>query len=115
MTNAKKRLAGNIDILTKIATSKVAERRKLIKAAQDDTILTIIECAHNLLKGNVSLNAKEKARLNKHAAFLKKLNRQTKKLDTKRKLLVQHGGALPALLLPVLGIAATILGNLLSK
>lgn len=100
------------DILRALYHLNPEQRRALLKKADTQLIRYICECALNVLQGNVPLKKVHKSRLKKHANVLRKLIKPTTGFSTKKKIIVQQGGFLPALLAPIIG---TILTNLVSK
>ena len=61
-----------------------------------------VDCAHNILEGNIPLGLKEKKRLAKYKEQLRTLRKKNTS-DRKKKQILQKGGFLPALLAPILG------------
>ncbi len=110
-----KRLKKNIELLKILKKAKPKQRKLLLKAAENDLIYCLCECIDNVLRGNVKLTAAKKKELAKHATVLRNIVDRRTKLHKKRALLVQKGGFLPALLTPVLGIAAGLIGDLLGN
>lgn len=90
-------------LLNLLITAKPFLRKDILKGASNNLILSIIECAYNILKGRVNLTEKQKKKLLNYKGVLRNIvkKRHTK---NKHKLVVdQCGGSfLPALLLPVL-------------
>lgn len=102
----------NADILRAICHLNAKQRSALLSKANPELIRCICECAFNILKGNVPLEKKYKTRLRKHAPILRKLVNRSDNFSKKKKIIVQNGGFLPSLLIP---IVSTILTALLSK
>ncbi|MCP4345345.1 MAG: hypothetical protein GY795_07445, partial [Desulfobacterales bacterium] len=88
------------------------QQKALLKVADDGLILCICECVDNVIRGNIKLTKKKKEDLSKHKNILRKLQDRQIAKDKKRKLLVQNGGFLPALLAPIIGIAGSLIGDL---
>jgi len=61
------------------------------------------------LNRNVPLKAHELVRLDKHKVYLRKLVAPKTSNSKRREILVQKGGFLPALLMPILGLAGQLL------
>ena len=89
-----------------------SQRDALLRKADTKLIRHICECALNVLHGNVPLKPVHKKRLRKHAHILRKLSNPGGHLARKKKLIVQSGGFLPALLAPIIG---TVLASLIAK
>ena len=88
------------------------QRKALLQKADSKLVRHICECALNVLIGNVPLEKSEKSRLRKHAKILRKLATPCVSLSKKKKIIVQRGGFLPALLAPIIG---TLLASIISK
>lgn len=100
------------DILRALYYLSPEQRKALLKKADTQLVRYICECALNVLQGNVPLEKAHKTRLRKHVRVLRRLVKPTGGFSTKKKIIVQQGGFLPALLAPLIG---TVLANLVSK
>lgn len=107
------RLKKHYETLKILKKSSPVFRKAIINAADDSLIICICECIKNVLYGDVKLTQKNKEELKKFLPLMEKLCKRDKSLN-KRKLIVQNGGFLPALLAPVLGIASGLIGDLVS-
>lgn len=93
--------------LNAIAHAKPKIRKQILEKANLALIKSIVECIENVLKGNITLNKQCKEKLTKYKSILRKIFNAEKKLATKKKIIVQNGGAfLPALLAPVITVLA---------
>ena len=111
-----KRLERNYKTLKLLHKCKTkGERTKILKLADKDLIACLCECAHNLLKGNVKLTKKRKDDLKRHKNCLRELVDKRKGLETKRNILIQKGGLLPALLAPIISLAGGLVGELVGR
>ena len=82
----------------------------LLKNADNELINCICECALNVLRGNVPLDAKQKKNLQKYKNQLRQLTSNSSL--HKKKTIVQKGsGFLPFLLGPII----SVLGSLFKK
>lgn len=88
------------------------QRNAILRKADSTLVRHICECALNVLNGNVPLANTHKRRLRRHASVLRKLANPSKKIASKKKIIVQQGGFLPALLAPLIG---TVLAGFISK
>lgn len=90
------------------------QRGALLRKADPKLVRYICECALNILSGSVRLNERQRAHLRKYASLLRRLADPSRRLNTKKKILVQTGGGafLTALLAPLLG---TVLTSLVTK
>jgi hypothetical protein len=87
-----------------------ARRKLFLKPADKELVQSICECALNTLKGNVPLKPCQKKTLSRYKRILRKLVHPKGGWKSKRKILIQHGGAFfPALLAPILASLLTSL------
>lgn len=91
----------------KNSTAKV--QKAVLKTCPDDLIETIIEIVFNVLQGIHKVSPPTKRNLEKYKLDLRKIVCPIRSLDSKRKVLVQKGGAI----LPIL--LSTILSGLIGK
>ena len=108
-----KRVHKHLKTLEVLETAKPKLRKSILESADSDLIRCLCECCLNILKGNVELTAAEKRKLSRHKKFIRHLSSKNIPINTKREILVQKGGFLPALLGPILGIAASLIGSLM--
>lgn len=94
----------NIELLKALSRMKPKQRQAVLKAADKDLILSVCECALNLLKGNINVSASEKRKLGRFKNILRRLVKKGEGLKSKKKYLIQKGGGvfLPILLSAVL-------------
>ena len=92
-------------------------RKDVLKTADTELIKTISEIVLNVLLGNIDLCLRDKNRLRKYKHYLRLLAAQNRNLPSKRKILVQNGGAfLPTLLTALLSsVVGTVLNNVIDK
>jgi len=109
------RLKRNISFLRELKRAPVRKRKLLISAAKPDHLKCIAECAHNIVRGNVRISKVQQKKLKRHAKFIRLIAKKSFSLPKKKRLLVQRGGFLPALIAPILGIAGSLLGELIGK
>ena len=109
------RIINNYDFLKKVAKTRSFKKRyKLLKFANQEELLAIIEVATNILRGNFCLTNKQKLKLQPFAGYIRKLARIRSERGARQIIKNQKGGqaVLGALLAPVLVEAAT---RLISK
>ena len=103
------RLEKYIDHLKLLHTNKKL-RSAIVENSNQGLILCLCECVENILNGNVSLTTKQRAQLKSYAKVLRQIRDKGVKVETKRRLLVQKGGFLTALLAPIIaGLAGIFL------
>ena len=104
------RLRKNHDFLKLLAKCTPAQRKAILKTADDALVRTICECVLNVLKGTVPVSKPAKKKLLPHKKSLIALAEKSTPLHKKKKLLVQHGGNfLSVLSPPVLRVLSSIL------
>jgi len=109
------RLRRNWDFLKLLSNGKRNVRRKILSTGHNDLIKCISECCLNVIKGNVNLNPEQKTKLIKHKKVIRKLARKRLALKKKRTILLQKGGALPALLIPILSLVGSLIIDAVRK
>ena len=111
---AAKRSIGerNICLLKTLCYLKKNQRASFLRKADDKLIKCIQECIFNTLEGNVPLSSKQRKRLAEYKTILRRIAAKRGNWKTKRKLLVQRGGFLPYLIVPILSaILSRIIGE----
>jgi len=107
------RLKRNLAFLHVLKKANKKQRKAILDSGNKDLILCLCEVIDNVLAGTVKLSIKQKKDLSKYKSILRQLVDKKVTLDKKRKIFIQKGGFLPALLGPALGLAATIIGQLI--
>lgn len=91
-------------------------RRSLLQSAKKDQIDCICEVALNVLKKNVPVSSSVRDQLSKHRKYITKIAVEKGAAKSKKRVLVQRGGAfLPLLLSTVLPFLAEKVFGALSK
>lgn len=86
-------------VLQVLQSAKPNLRKAILEAADKPIIFAICEIVDNLLLGNIPLTLAQKKRLRSYRRILRQLAQKGEGWQTKKKHLVQHGGAfLPFLL-----------------
>lgn len=107
------RLKRNFDFLRVLKIANKKQRKAILDSGSKDLILCLCEVIDNVLSGTVKLSTKQKKDLSKYKNILRQLIDKKVTITKKRKLFIQKGGFLPAILGPALGLAATIIGQLI--
>ena len=110
-----KRLCRNLDFLKLLGGKNKSVRKKVLSDAKTDLLKCISDCCHNILNGNIEMTRKEIKSLKKYRQVIREVANKRIALRRKRKILLQHGGALPGLLIPILTIAGSLLEDLIAK
>ena len=95
------RLKRQVPLLLVLAKAHPSVCKTILRCADRDLLQCLSECALNILKGNVKLKPRDKARLPKYHQKLRKVADKRVSLKEKHKI-VQTGGFAPALLAPLL-------------
>lgn len=107
------RLKRNLDFLRVLKKANSKQRKAILDSGSKDLILCLCEIIDNILAGTVKLSPKQKKNLSKYKSLLRQLVDKKVPITTKRKLFIQKGGFLPAIIGPALGLAATLVSTLL--
>jgi hypothetical protein len=86
------------------------QRKSLLMSADKNAVKCLCEIANNVCEGRVPLSAKQVSKLRRVKKYMRILADKRKPLESKKKLLIQHGGFLPALIAPL----ASLVGGLIS-
>ena len=104
------RLRKNHDFLKLLVKCTPAQRKAILKVADDALVRTICECILNVLKETVPVSKPAKRKLLTHKKSLIALAEKSTPIERKKKILVQHGeNFLSVLLPPVLRVLSSIL------
>ena len=112
---ATKRLRKNIPLLKVINTADPKLQKAILKNINGDTLRCICDCCHNLLNGNIHLTPAQRRKLVAHKKLVRTLADIKAPLGQKKRLLQQKGGAIGAVLTPLLAVAASLLVDQLTK
>ncbi len=109
------RLKRNIDYIKILSKATPKQCKAIIQTADADLILCLCECVLNLLEGNIKVSPKTLNELQRHKKPLRDLVDKSVSKSDKKKILEQKGGFLPALLIPVLSAASSLLVDALIR
>ena len=99
---SKARLRRHAPTLGYLANCDKHTAKSIITNAKPQLLHCISDVCYNVLKGNVPLSSKEKHKLQKYKSGMRKIADRKTTLKA-RKVLIQKGGFLGALLTPLLG------------
>ena len=103
-------LRKNHDFLKVLVKCTPTQHKAILKVADDTLVRTICECILNVLKETVPVSKPTKRKLLAHKKSLIVLTKKSRMIESKKKILVQHGGNfLSVLLPPVLRVLSSIL------
>jgi hypothetical protein len=110
----------HFDHVKAVAVDSTKRRQALLESSTDAQIRCICECVYNVINGKVPFDEEEKSKLLPYRDVMTKLldrnEKRTKKFWRKKKrLLVQKGGFLPLILGPLLGVAGSLLTDLITR
>lgn len=97
------RLRRNALALKSLAVAKGVVQQSMINMGSKDFIKSLVECAMNILKGNVPLKSPHYKRLKKYHKHLRELTKVSTSQKRRRDIL-QTGGFIGALLKPLIGL-----------
>lgn len=109
------RLRKNLPLLRFLSECNKAQRSLLLKNLTRSEVTTICECVDNVLRGNVPIDQKTIRILKLKRKNFALIRDKKLPLRERKDLIIQTGGFLPTLLLPIISTAASLLGNLLIK
>ena len=93
--------------------SKPTTRKALLAAANKELIDTICECLKNILLGRIKISQQLLKKLKRRRRAVEEIQSKKTNIKRKKELLIQQGGFLPAIIAPLLGIAASLIGGLI--
>lgn len=107
-----KRLEAHKHMLHVLKNCKPCIRKNILQNGSGDLIKTLCEVCLNVLNGNAKISKNSKNNIRKYKKVLRQLAKPNDRLSSKRKILIQKGGFLPALLTAVL---SGIVGKLIQQ
>lgn len=108
-----KNLRAQLPLLQQLKKSKAKRRKQILESGGEPLLKCVCECCYNVLKGNVRMQPATRRKLKKHAKKIRLIADRKVSLKTKKKHLVQNGGFLPALLVPILSVVSGLVGGLM--
>ena len=108
-----KRIADNVHLLHLLCTCNNRQRIALIETLNKEQLLAICECVANVIEGNVHVNKSTYSKIFRKREILRELIKRKPSQIKKKRALIQVGGALPALLIPAISLATSIIGSLI--
>ena len=111
--SSEKKALAKYTLLKVLRNSKPEIRVQLIQFLNDDAINILSEALYNVLFVDIGLSPENKKKLkeeySKWEKILRRASKKSNNIKTRKKLLVQNGAGLGA----ILGLAASILSNLI--
>lgn len=101
-------LKAHAAVLKALARSKPHVLKRQIPKLSPDVVRVLQNISHNVLKGSVKLNKRQKEKLRRHRQSLSEIALKRTGLKRSKKIL-QKGGFLAALLAPLAGLVAKLL------
>lgn len=112
-SNMSKRIESNSHLLNLLCTCNKRQRTAIIETLNKNQLLAICECVDNVLGGNVHLDKSSFNKIANKRKFLREIVKRKPSQKKKKQDLIQVGGALPALLIPAISLASSIIGGLI--
>jgi CRISPR/Cas system-associated protein Csx1 len=85
-----------VELFKILATCHSRYRQSILRSADKKLVHAICTGIYNILIGNIKLDEKETKHLLKYKNILRRLTKKST-FNSKKKILVQHGGLLPQL------------------
>ena len=104
------RLKRNAPALNALAKARKPIQKTMLSNASKDLVLSLVRCASDIIKGNVSLTPRQLKQLMPYEKLLKKFVSSKTALVERRKIL-QKGGFVGLLLKPLLGLLGSVLNQ----
>jgi len=99
-TNISQLVKDNLQFLKQLAkTRSLTKRRRLLKKASTDQLLSLTEICFNIVRDKFKLNKRQKSRLLPFANFVRRVSRLKSERGAKRTV-IQQGSGLPIGLFP---------------
>lgn len=95
--------------LAKARSSKT--RKKLFKIAPQKVLKAIKEIIRNIVNGKIKLKSSQKTSLHRYKNVLRRLSNNNYTVKKQKQILIQKGGFLPNLLLPIITLLASTLAD----
>lgn len=106
------RLKRNLDFLRILSKAKPQQRKLILQSATKDLIYCICEIIDNILHGTVKLSKQRQKKLQQYRNLLRYIADKKVSVSKKKKALIQKGGGfLPALIIPILALAGSLLAH----
>lgn len=84
------------------------KKLKIINQCSNRVFYAICEICRNIINGVIPLSSSNLNKLKKHKDLLRKLSQKKISLATRKKLIIQQGGALSTILVPALTFLASL-------
>lgn len=104
-----KRLERNLAALQALAKANRVIQKSMISHGSKDFIMSLVECVTNIIRGNVKLTSAQLRELQPFERHLRKFIRK-KTSQKERKVILQKGGFIGAIVKPILSFLGPLLG-----
>ena len=102
-------------MLNVLRSVKPHQRKAILLTSTDDLLLAICEIVDNVLRGTVKLNASQRKKLQRYKKVMREMASKSMSKKKKKNAVSQHGGFLPLILAPALGVLGSLVGELVSS
>lgn len=109
--NSCERLTKNAGAIRALAVADNTIRKAMISNASKELILTLVQCAQDIIKGQVTLTTHQLGRLKPYEQLLERFIASKVGTENKKQLL-QRGGFLGALVRPLVAVLPQLLQSL---
>lgn len=93
-----------------LARTTEALRRETMQTAKKELVMVLVECAQNVLMGNIRLDPSEVRQLRQYKSSIEKLVKKKTSIS-QRRLILQKGGFLGLILRPLLSMLGGLFGG----
>ena len=106
---SRKRIQKYLPILKALSQCSNTDQKNILKSADNQLINAVCDCVTNVVYGKIPISAHHKNKLKRKKNVWRDLSNPKKSVNVKKKLLIQHGSGLLALLLkPLLSAILSI-------
>ena len=106
-----KRIVKNAAALRALSRANKAVRNSMLSHASMDLVMTLVQLATDIIKGNIALSSVQLRQLRPYERLLKRFIASRTSLRERRAIL-QKGGFIGILLKPLLGLLGGALGSM---
>ena len=105
------RVVRHARLIVSLSNASASIRKSTLQTASKDLVLALVECARNVILGNVRLTPAQLVAIRRHKRGIEALVKPKTTLARRRRIL-QEGGFLGVLIKPLISVLGGILGGL---
>ncbi|KAJ8018922.1 hypothetical protein HOLleu_42813 [Holothuria leucospilota] len=116
MAPALRRLKNHAQEIQFLSKCSPRQRKAFLKHADPKLVISLCECASNIVKGIVPLYRTQKSKLSRYKKHLRDLSNKRLSNKKRKDILVQRGGILSLILKPIIqSLGGMLLGAVMPK